>query len=442
MSLSTAHTPLASLYPEHLRTLMARADAALAAAGLDHLVVASGRLRYTFLDDRSLPFKVNPQFKAWLPLTDLTDSWLVHTPGRRPRVIYCQPDDYWHLPPAPPQGYWAEHAEIIVVREPQQARAHLPAASASAILGEAEWGFDDYAPNNPQAVLDALHQARATKTPYELEAMRMANGRAIRGHRAAEQAFQEGRSERAIHAAYLLATGHGDLDLPYGSIVALNEHAAVLHYQYQRHDLPDRHRSLLIDAGAEAIGYAADITRTYGDGDGRFQALIDGVEQAQQALCAQVRAGTDYRQIHLHAHELLAQVLHEIGVVRMSAQDQVASGVSAAFFPHGIGHYIGLQVHDVAGFTGPDGSTIPRPDGHPFLRLTRTLEPDQVVTIEPGLYFIPMLLAPLRDGPHAGEIDWQVVEHLLPYGGVRIEDNVRVTDAEPENLTRDAFAAA
>ncbi len=438
---TSTHIPLATLYADHLRTVTARADAALAAGGFDHLVVPSGRLRYAFLDDRSYPFKVNPQFKAWLPLTDLTDSWLSYTPGQRPKLIYCQPDDYWHLPPAAPHGYWLEHFDTVVVRTPEQARSHLPPAVRSAILGEPAWALDDYAANNPAVVIDALHEARTVKTGYELEAMRMANRRAVRGHRAAELAFREGRSERAIHAAYLLATGHSDLDLPYGSIVALNENSAILHYQHQRHDLPDRHRSLLIDAGAEAIGYASDITRTHGADDDRFQALIDGVERAQLELCTMVRPEVDYRDIHLHTHRLLAQVLHELGVVRMSAQDQLDSGVSSVFFPHGIGHFIGLQVHDVAGFTGPDGTPIPRPEGHPFLRLTRTLAANQVVTIEPGLYFIPMLLADLRSGPHAGDVDWSVVEQLLPFGGVRIEDNVRVTDGDPENLTRDAFAA-
>lgn len=440
MNAIAEHRPLASLYPDHLRTLAARADAALAVGGFDHLVIPSGALRYAFLDDRSYPFRVNPQFKAWLPLPELPDSWLVHTPGRRPTVIYCQPADYWHLPPTPPHGYWTDHVEIVVVGAAAEARPHLPPAGRSAILGEPEWGLDEYAPNNPAPVIDALHYARAVKTPYELEAMRMANRRAVRGHLAAEEAFREGRSERAIHNAYLEATGHSDLDLPYGNIVALNGHAAVLHYQYQRHDLPDAHRSFLIDAGAEAIGYAADITRTYGDGDPLFQALIDGVERAQLALCARVRPGVDYRDIHLDAHRLLAGVLRELGIVDMAPQQQLDAGVSSVFFPHGIGHFLGLQVHDVGGFMAADGGRIERPDGHPFLRLTRTLDVDHVVTIEPGLYFIPMLLETLRSGPHAGRVDWRLVDRLLPFGGVRIEDNVRVTAGEPENFTRDAFA--
>jgi Xaa-Pro dipeptidase len=118
----------------------------------------------------------------------------------------------------------------------------------------------------------------------------------------------------------------------------------------------------------------------------------------------------------------------------------VASGVTSAFFPHGLGHPIGLQVHDVAGFQASEtGGTIARPQGHPYLRMTRALEPGMVVTIEPGLYFIDMLLDELRAKPVAADIDWSQVERFRPYGGIRIEDDVVCTDGDPENLTRDAF---
>ena len=103
-------------------------------------------------------------------------------------------------------------------------------------------------------------------------------------HRAAEAAFRGGGSELEIHRAYLEATGHNDFDLPYTNIIGLNEHAAVLHYQYQRHDRPGEHRSFLIDAGAQVHGYASDITRTYGNGDADFGALIAGVDRVQQQL--------------------------------------------------------------------------------------------------------------------------------------------------------------
>lgn len=432
----------ADLYRAHLDTLRARADRALAASGHDHLLIASGVEKYTFLDDRSYPFKPNPHFKHWLPLQRHPHCWLAYTPGRTPVLAYYQPDDYWHVPPAPPSGDWVAHFDVRVIRSPEEAARHLPSGRA-AIIGEDDAALPGFAPNNPRAVLDLLHFHRACKTPWELGRMRQAQRRAVAGHLAARAAFGAGGSERDIHRAYLAATGHGDLDLPYGNIVALNAHGAVLHYQYQDADAPVEHRSLLIDAGAEADGYAADITRTWSNGDDDFQALVDAVEAAQLALCDRVRAAVDYREIHLEAHRRLAGILHAQGIVAMDPEAQLASGVSSTFFPHGIGHLIGLQVHDVGGFQASEtGGTIDKPEGHPFLRLTRTLQPGMVVTIEPGIYFIDSLLAKLRARPEGKAVDWDKVAHLARFGGVRIEDEVLCTEDTPENLSREAFAAA
>ncbi len=113
------------------------------------------------------------------------------------------------------------------------------------------------------------------------------------------------------------------------------------------------------------------------------------------------------------------------------------------FFPHGIGHLLGLQVHDVAGLAADDSgrTEIARPTGHPYLRLTRRLEPGMVVTIEPGLYFIDLLLDEAQKNGLGRYIAWDVVRRLQPYGGIRIEDDVACTaSGTPENLTRDAFA--
>jgi Xaa-Pro dipeptidase len=116
--------------------------------------------------------------------------------------------------------------------------------------------------------------------------------------------------------------------------------------------------------------------------------------------------------------------------------------VSGVFLPHGIGHLIGLQVHDVSGLAqSPQGGEIPRPEGHPYLRLTRRLEPGFVVTIEPGLYFIDLLLDAARGDARGQHIDWNEVERWRPFGGIRIEDDVVCTDDAPVNLTREAFAA-
>ena len=432
---------LAARYPQHLATLRERTDTALARGGFDHLVIPAGQPITKFLDDQDYPFVVNPHFKHWLPLVDAPGSWLVYTPGHKPKLVFLQPRDYWHVVPEAPTGYWVEHFDIVIVRKPVDALAELPAMqSRCAIIGDTM--LDSVVPNNPSVVVDHLHYHRSFKTPYELELMREASRRGTRGHRAAEQAFRDGQSEIGIHQAYLAAVGQIDAELPYSSIVCLNEHGAVLHYTHFDRSAPAENRSFLIDAGASASGYASDITRTYAGKDaGEFQELIDAMDAAERSFVAKVRAGQSYPELHVHAHHVIAGVLREHGFIRMSAESAVESGVSSAFFPHGLGHGIGLQVHDVAGFQASEtGGTIARPDGHPYLRLTRQLEPGMVVTIEPGLYFIDMLLAELKDKPVAADIDWARVDRFRKYGGIRIEDDVVCTTGEPENLTRDAFA--
>ena len=155
--------------------LQRRATEALARGGFDHLVVPSGTLHYQVFDDRDYPYAVNPQFKTWLPLVRNPGSWLVYTPGHKPRVIYLQPLDYWHVVPQAPSGWWVEHFDIVIIRTPDEALQHLPAAGKNggaarcAILGESQSalggdGNGRSVPNNPPAVLNYLEYHRAFKT--------------------------------------------------------------------------------------------------------------------------------------------------------------------------------------------------------------------------------------------------------------------------------------
>jgi Xaa-Pro dipeptidase len=158
-------------------------------------------------------------------------------------------------------------------------------------------------------------------------------------------------------------------------------------------------------------------------------------------LCDRVRAGTHYPDIHAAAHELIGEILAAQQIVHCSASTAVESGLTRTFFPHGIGHLLGLQVHDIGGHqASPAGGLQAPPPEHRYLRLTRRLEAGTVVTIEPGLYFIDLLLREARADGRGRDINWDVVAELKPYGGVRIEDDVVATDGSPENLTRDAFA--
>ena len=165
------------------------------------------------------------------------------------------------------------------------------------------------------------------------------------------------------------------------------------------------------------------------------------MDRMQQGLAGQVRAGLDYRDLHVDCHLQIASILFDAGLITISAEDALATGLSSVFYPHGLGHFIGLQTHDVAGLIDNEGNEIPRPEGHPFLRLTRRLEVGNVLTIEPGFYFIDSLLRHWKQQGDASVINWDAVERLAPFGGIRIEDNVAVTESGSDNLTRNAFAS-
>ena len=439
---AVSESSIDQLYKAHLQTLMRRAEQALAASGFDALVIQAGTAPIQFLDDQDYPFKVNPHFKAWVPIVDNPRCILVITPGAPLKVLFHQPNDYWHKPAGLPQAPWTAEVDLIAMDEPSKASTHWANLGRLAYIGPDACGAEtDPASINPPDLLSRLHYDRAVKTGYELECMRRANALGARGHRAALAAFRGGESEYAAHMRYLEACSQREQDTPYNNIVAYNENSAVLHYQHLERSAPVPLRSFLIDAGAQFRGYASDITRTYAAAPGRFADLVEAVDAAQRALCGEIKAGRDYRDVHLSAHRRLGDVMRQIGLTKIPGQEALELGVTSVFFPHGIGHLLGLQVHDVGGVMDDvQGHERRRPEGHPYLRLTRMLEPGVVVTVEPGIYMIDSLLAAAHSDTRRVHIDWSVVEELKPFGGIRIEDNVATTAAQPENMTRDAFA--
>ncbi len=433
---------LAALFGQHLQDTMARVDRALAESGFDGVIIGSGSQRYLYLDDSTYPFKPNPRYRAWLPDTS-PDSFVIYRPGNRPKLVFHQPDDYWYLPPSLPEGYWVGFFELVVVRSPGELRRHVGAGGRWAVLAERGPVTEGLGEHDPPAFAQRLDYARAAKSPYEIECMALATAAGVRAHRAAEAGFRAGDSEYDIHLAYCRAAGAREEELPYNNIIAIGRHAAVLHYQLLARQRPADVKSFLIDAGAQHAGYACDITRSYAADAGEFQDLIRSLDATQQKLVDRVRPGVDYRDIHLEAHRSIAGVLVTHGLVTGSPESAVDGGITSVFFPHGIGHLLGLMVHDAAGFmASPEGGVREKPPGHPYLRLTRDLEEGFAVTIEPGIYFIDSLLEQARADARGRAIDWRRVDALRPYGGIRIEDNVIAQAGKPRNLTREAFAVA
>jgi Xaa-Pro dipeptidase len=360
----------------------------------------------------------------------------------KPKLIFYRPKDFWHKVPPVPTDFWAEHFDIQLLEKANMVENLLPYDKVRlAYVGEylevaRALGFTEI---NPEPVLNYLHYHRAYKTEYELACMREANRLAVTGHRAAAAAFYAGGSEFDIQLAYLAAVGQAENEVPYGNIIALNEHAAILHYTVLERLKPAQHKSFLIDAGASCHGYAADITRTYSfNPKDEFAELIKAVNRVHLQVVDAIKPGIKYTELQLLTHRLLAQVLVDFDFVRGTADSVVETGISRTFFPHGVGHHLGLQVHDVGGFMADErGTHVAAPAEHPFLRCTRLIEPGMVFTIEPGLYFIESLLADLHATPAAKPLNWQKIDQFRCYGGIRIEDNIIVHRERNENMTRE-----
>lgn len=440
--------PSARLYRPHIETLRARYDAALESTGFDAVLIGAGVPVLVHRDDQDYPYRPEPLFLQWAPLTAHPGSALYYRPGRQPVLLVLEPDDFWHQSAPIPRGPWQKALDIRVIQHRDRIRRHLPRGKHRlAVLGAPlQWGGSGLPGQlNPKALLTHLDYERAYKTPWEVACIQVATVRALAGHRAVHQAFEAGCSEYEMGLIFLAACGQTDAELPYPAIVATNRNGATLHYQHRdRQRLPTRERrSLLLDAGCTLGGYASDITRTHAARRGEFSRMIKDLDQAQQRLCGLVRPGVAFPELQLAAHQEIASLLARWELVRLAPDEMVARRVTDAFLPHGLGHLLGLQVHDVGGgLKTRRGGELPRPKRFPRLRLTRPLAEGMVVTIEPGVYFIDTLLGRLRKTRLARKVNWRKIADLRGYGGIRIEDNVLVTATGHRNLTREQESPA
>lgn len=432
-------------YPAHVTELQRRLEQQLQSCGADTLVLTAGTAQNHLFDDQPASFRANPHLRQWLPLDDCAGAALVLEPQRKPRLLHLQPEDYWHLVSQLPD--WA-HNQLEVTALPDSAalqsalREQLKGRNHVAVVGaERDHAALTGCSSNPTDLLAMMDFDRGCKTTFERHCMTLATRRAVAGHRAAAEAFHSATAtEFDVHCAYLQASLQTESDLPYGNIVALNEHGAVLHYQHQSRRLPAPVRSLLIDAGARCHGYASDITRTYALTPGVYADLITALDAQQQALIDTIVPDQDYLDLHVDMHRRIAALLTDCGLLLCSAEEAFDRGLTEPFMPHGLGHLIGLQTHDVAGHSDRSGHTVPPPERYNALRLTRRTAVNQTFTIEPGIYFIDLLLAPLLAGPQGKLVNQELLDTLRPWGGIRIEDNVTVLEYGVHNSTRIAFA--
>ena len=435
-----------TLFGDHIARLTQIYDTALSREQqthrqIDAILVHSGTEQTYFGDDRHIYFQAFGHFNHWLPV-NRPDQFVLYQAGHKPVYLQVVPDDFWYEQSVSIADWCAAEFDVVRLNHVAKVAAHLEGKACAYLGGNtalaAELGV---VPTNcnPPTLLAYLDFQRAIKTHYELEQLRAASKLGVSGHAAARACFLQGGNEYEIHQAFLTACNILEEESPYTNIVALDEKSAILHYQNKRRQSGKDSQVLLIDAGCRVNTYCSDITRTSTKATAHpvFKSLVTGMEALELSLVDTLKPGMHYPELQTRALRGVANLLIEHDICRGETDALCHAGVPQWFMPHGVGHLLGIQVHDVGGHQRDEsGGKLPAPESSPSLRNTRIMDENMVFTVEPGLYFIPLILEPKRGTEQAEGINWKLVDALYPCGGIRIEDNVRVMTDGTENLTR------
>ena len=469
-------------YQQHLTYTLDATHHAMDRLGVSDLIISAGEPSYYFLDDQHVPFRTHPNFRYLCPLEGAYH--LIHLSlTHRPLIVTHASDSYWVKSVDPthhPRWQDLHRSNYLMTSFSQLDQRFEEVTERMASQRKVFIGADSHIPGdmekNPSDVLDALGMMRTKKTPWEVRCTVEATKLALWGHQALKAAFLSEDShyrlsERELFYIYQKATGQIHQDFPYEPIIAMDDAASYLHYNH-RTKLPSteslplstsdntktknsiRPFTLLVDAGASSSGYSSDITRThikpYGqhlttgghivseEAHGVFGGLINKLTESEQKLWQMATDAACFKSLHHHAERMIAGILIEAGLITQSSVTEPnPREVTNIFFPHGLGHMLGLLTHDFSHLkkkqkTPLDSSTSSSP-----LRHQSELTCGNLFTIEPGIYFIPSLLAKLEGSLTSYTVNQKLFAELMPLGGIRIEDNIYITSSgKPVNLTR------
>lgn len=301
--------------------------------------------------------------------------------------------------------------------------------------------FDGFAQTSLTELKKVIEDARVVKDAYEVALLRKANDISTKGHIAIAKAARAATNERELEAAWLSGCiANGCREQSYHPIFAGGANGATLHYVKNDEYLVDqetkqRKGNLLIDAGGEYRSYCADITRVV-PLNGKFptetRQIYEIVLQMQSECIGMLKEGVRWDDVHAHAHRVAIKGLLKLGILVGGEEELFEKRISVAFFPHGLGHYLGMDTHDTGGYPNyADTDKMFR-----YLRVRGILPAGSVITVEPGIYFCRFIIDPVLNDPETGKyIDASVLERYWNVGGVRIEDNIHITKDGHDNLT-------
>jgi len=288
-----------------------------------------------------------------------------------------------------------------------------------------------------------LRECRVIKSEEELKVLRYVNKVSSRAHMEVMKKVKPGMMEYQIEALFLYEIYHngGCRNVSYTCVCCSGFNGATLHYGHAAapHDRQMNDGDMvLLDMGAEYMCYCSDITRCYPI-NGKFtndqKEVYESVLAAQEAVLKAMKPGVSWPDMHRLSNRVICQELKKYGFLQGDIEDLVKNHIGALFMPHGLGHFMGLDTHDVGGF--PDGVERLSDPGIRSLRTGRTLEEGMVITVEPGIYFIAAVLDPaLKDPVKSKFLVAEKIEKFRHFGGVRLEDDVIITKNGIENMTQ------
>lgn len=303
-------------------------------------------------------------------------------------------------------------------------------------MGEHPQSFSVHPELDQSDLLETYNEVRRVKDSAEVELIRKIAGIANEGYKKISTFIRPGVTERDIQLEYeSTVLKAGAEKLPYGSIVGAGTNGAILH-AHPTSKVVNPGDFILIDAGADIQDYCVDITRMFaadGKMNDRQKKIYDTVMAAQTSSINMMKPGVEWKEVHLASGREIARGLREIGVLNCSVDEALESLAVSVFFPHGVGHMVGLKVRDVGGMYNPN----PKKYAGARLRVDLPLKAGYIMTVEPGLYFIEALIKDEETRQKfKTQINWAEAEKWLNFGGVRIEDDILVTAQGPENLTK------
>lgn len=293
--------------------------------------------------------------------------------------------------------------------------------------------------SDPEALYEiqsALDRTRRIKDEEEVKLIQEIAQMAHRGYQRVLQVIRPGISEREIQIEFEAEIQRaGAHKTPYDTIVGAGTNAAILH-AIPTNRILEKDDLVLMDAGADIFDYCVDITRVF-SASGRFttqqQQIYDLVKEAQSQAIQECQIAKPWPQVHERAARVIAEGLRQLKILKGSVDSALETGAISMFFPHGVGHLVGLRVRD----TGQEENRNPKTYFGVRIRIDLELEANHLVTVEPGCYFIKALLEDADSRrKYDSEINWSEVDRWKDFGGVRIEDDILITASGPQNLTQ------